>query len=233
MYDILTFNGKSFEDFNTFWDGSQSLGTPEKDVTLYEVAGRNGSLSISNNRFKNKIVPFNCFIRLDFVKNFSNLMNYLLAQEGYGRLESSTEPDIYRLAQFINDLDPETGVELKSGLFTLNFNCMPQKFLKSGEQEIEIDDAATILNPTMFDAAPLIEVTGTGTININDSVLTLNQNTSTVIIDCQIQDAYEGPINRNTDLDVLDNKWPKMVSGENQISVDGCTIKIKPRWWRI
>ena len=110
---------------------------------------------------------------------------------------------------------------------------MPQKFLKSGEQEIEIDDTATILNPTMFDAAPLIEVTGTGTININDSVLTLNQNTSTVIIDCQIQDAYEGPINRNKDLDVLDNNWPKLVSGENQISVDGCTIKIKPRWWRI
>lgn len=233
MYDILTFNGKSFEDFNTFWDGSQSLGTPEKDITLYEVAGRNGSLSISNNRFKNKVVPFNCFIRLDFVKNFSNLMNYLLAQEGYGRLESTTEPDVYRLAQFINDLDPETGVELKSGLFTLNFNCMPQKFLKSGEQEIEIDDTATILNPTMFDAAPLIEVTGTGTININDSVLTLNQNTSTVIIDCQIQDAYEGPINRNKDLDVLDNNWPKLVSGENQISVDECTIKIKPRWWRI
>lgn len=233
MYDILTFNGKSFEDFNTFWDGSQSLGTPEKDITFYEVAGRNGSLSISNNRFKNKIVPFNCFIRLDFVKNFSNLMNFLLAQEGYGRLESTTEPDVYRLAQFINDLDPETGVELKSGLFTLNFNCMPQKFLKSGEQEIEIDDTATILNPTMFDAAPLIEVTGTGTININDSALTLNQNTSTVIIDCQIQDAYEGPINRNNDLDVLDNNWPKLVSGENQISVDGCTIKIKPRWWRI
>ena len=86
------------------------------------------------------------------VNNFSNLMNYLLAQEGYGRLESTTEPDVYRLAQFINDLDPETGVELKSGLFTLNFNCMPQKFLKSGEQEIEIDDTATILNPTMFDA---------------------------------------------------------------------------------
>lgn len=233
MYDILTFNGKSFEDFNAFWDGSESLGTPEKDITFYEVAGRNGSLSISNNRFKNKTVPFNCFIRLDFVKNFSNLMNFLLAQDGYGRLESTTEPDVYRLAQFINDLDPETGVELKSGLFTLNFNCMPQKFLKSGEQEIEIDDTATILNPTMFDATPLIKVTGTGTININDSVLTLNQNTSTVMIDCQIQDAYEGLINRNQDLDVLDNNWPKLVSGENQISVDGCTIKIKPRWWKI
>ena len=83
-----------------------------------------------------------------------------------------------------------------------------------------------------MDAKPLIEVSGTGTITINDSVLTLDTNTGITTIDCDMQDAYEGTINRNGNLTVV-NGFPVLNSGENEVSVSGCTINLIPRWWRL
>lgn len=232
MYDILTFNGVSFFDFRTYYSSSEIFGTPEKQVEFFEIPGRSGDLSISQDRFKNKVIPYNCFIRENFVDNFNNLMNFLLAQEGYQRLENTKEPDVYRMAQYINELEPDTGAFLKYGSFTLNFNCKPQKWLKTGETPIPVNDSITVINPTYYNAKPLLEVTGTGTITINDSVLTLDTNTGITIIDCDMQDAYEGTINRNGNL-TIQNGFPVLTSGENEVSVSGCTINLIPRWWRL
>lgn len=230
--EYLTFNNTAFSTYNTFFDGSQLFDTPDKDVTFYSVVGKNGDLSISNDRYKNVEIDVNCFIRRNFIENYNNLMNYLYSQEGYCRFETSKEPEIYRMAQFVKAVEPQTGAFLHYGNFTLTFNCKPQKWLKSGETPISVTSSSTITNPTLMNAKPLLEVTGTGTITINDSILVLSENTSTTYIDCEIQDAYEGTINRNPDLDVT-NGFPELVSGDNTISVEGCSVNLIPRWWRL
>lgn len=230
--DELTFNNKTFSEFNVYWDGSQLFATPEKQVEFFEIPGRSGDLSIFQDRYKNIAVNVNCFIRENFIQNHSDLMNYLLSQDGYQRFENSKEPDVYRMAQYVAELEPSTGAFLKYGNFTLEFNCKPQKWLKSGEVAISVSSSATIVNPTYFNALPLIAVTGTGTININDSQLVLSENTSVTYIDCDIQDAYEGTVNRNDDLEIT-NGFPVLVPGNNTISVSGCTIELTPRWWRL
>lgn len=232
MYDVLTFNGVSFADYGTFYDSSQIFITPEKQTEFFEIPGRSGDLSIFQNRYANVSIPYNCFIRKNFIENYSNLMNYLLSQDGYGRLENTREADIYRMAQFVSETQPSTGAFLKYGSFTLTFNCKPQKWLKSGENAIYVDSSVVLMNPTRFDAKPLIEVTGTGTITINNTVMTLNVNTGVTVIDCDIQDAYEGTINRNGNL-VVPNGFPVLKSGQNTVSVNGCTINIIPRWWKL
>ena len=229
--ETLTFNGVSFRDFKTFYDGAQLYQTPEKDVTFYSVVGRNGDLAVSNDRYKNKDIPIDCFIRDHFKENFTALIDFLYTQSDYGRLETTTEPDIFRMAQFVSAIEPETGSFLKSGKFTLTFNFKPQKYLKSGEIAISVSSTKKIVNPTSQIALPLIKVSGTGTITINSSVLTLATNTSTTVIDCELQDAYEGTINRNPDLTIT-NGFP-VLTKENNITVSGCTIEIIPRWWRL
>lgn len=229
--EVLTFNGQSLADFQTFWDGSQLFVTPEKDVTFFEVPGRNGELTISNNRFKAKEISVNCFIRENFTDNFASLVDFLYSQDGYQRLENSKEPDVYQMASFVNAIEPTTGAFLHYGSFTLVFKVYPQKWLKQGEIAISVS-STTLINPTHQIALPLIEVTGTGSITINDSVLTLSTNTSTTFIDCEIQDAYEGTINRNGDLTIT-NGFPVLVDS-NEITVDGfTTCNIYPRWWRL
>lgn len=230
--DVITFNGTSFRDFNTYWDGAELFSTPSKDVTFFSIPGRNGDLSISNGRYNNVERNVNCFIRNNFRENYNSLINFLYSQEGYKRFESTKEPDVFQMAQFISQIEPTTGAFLKYGSFTLTFNFKPQKWLKMGENAIEITNAISIINPTSQTALPLIEVVGTGSITINSSVLTLSQNTSTTIIDCETQDCYEGTINRNANLTIVGG-FP-VLTKENDISVSGFTsVKLYPRWWRL
>ena len=231
--DIITFNGQSFRDYGCYFDGSQLFSTPSKDISFYSVPGKNGDLSISNDRYLNITRNINCFIRENFTSNFPSLMNYLLSQDGYGRLESTKEPDIFMMAQFVDSIEPTTGAFLKYGSFTLTFNFKPQKWLKSGENEITVTTGATLVNPSLMPSKPLISVVGTGSITIGTSVLALATNTSTTLIDCEMEDAYEGTINRNPNLTVT-NGFPTLVSGNNSITISGFTsVKITPRWWRL
>ena len=228
----MTFNGKPLSDFDTFYDSSQLYNTPDKDVTFFPIPGKNGDLSISNDRFNNLELSVDCFIRTDFLNNYNDLVNYLYSQEGYGRLEYTQENDIYRECAFVKAISPDTGAFLKYGTFTLVFNCKPQKWLKSGETAISVSDSTTITNPTLMTSKPLLKVSGTGTININDSELVLANNTGVTFIDCDLEDAYEGTINRNPDLTIT-NGFPRLYAGDNTVSVTDCTIEIIPRWWRI
>ena len=230
--ETLTFNGISLSDFGCYYDGSQLWRKPERITEFYSVPGRNGDLTVSENRYSNINRPFKCYINKNFVQNYNSLLDFLTSVEGYGRLESSEEPDVFMKASFVDEIQPSTTQFNEGGTFTLNFNFCPQKWLKSGEIAIGIASATTLLNPTHQIALPLIEVQGTGAITVNSSVLTLATNTSTTIIDCETQDCYEGTINRNDDLTITGG-FP-VLKDSNTISFTGFTdVKIYPRWWRL
>lgn len=232
MLNTLTFGGISLIDYACFYDGSELWRSPQKNVEKMSVVGKNGDLIIEDGSYANLNRPFKCFIREDFRKNYPALLNRLSSVHGYARLETSEEPDIYMMAAFYDDLQPDTTQFNEKGTFTLTFDCKPQKFLKSGEMPIVVDDSFTLINPTSQIAYPLIQLVGTGSITINSSVLTLSANTSTTFIDCEIQDAYEGTINRNSDLSVSGG-FP-VLTDENNISFSGFTsVIIYPRWWRL
>lgn len=238
MINTIRFNNNDLTSvYGVSYDGSQLFDTPDKDVTFFPIPGKNGDLSISNDRFNNIEISINCFIRTNFKENYSNLINFLASQEGYGRLETSTEDDIYREAAFVKGIQPDTGAFLKYGQFTLVFNCKPQKWLKSGEVAINLTTTTTTVNnPTNFTAKPLFEMVSTGKITVGSNAVQLTANTSTTFIDSEIQDAYEGTINRNGDL-IITNGFPVLVSGNNTITLSsrgtGFTLKMYPRWWKL
>ena len=231
MIQILTINNKPLTDFNCWYDGQNWFRKPDKMVDMYSVIGKNGDLIISQDKYSNISIPFSCFIKDNFKENYSNLLQYLGQFDGYMRIESNEEPDVFRMGAFTSEIQPNMTQFNRGGIFTLEFNFKPQKYLKSGEIAIEGD--SELLNPTNFTALPLIEVVGTGTVQINDSILTLANNTSTTFIDCEIQDCYEGSINRNPDLTIT-NGFPKLVKGLNVIEQSGFTsFKLYPRWWKL
>ena len=234
LNNIITYNNINFKDYNCYYDGSQLFRKPQKMVTMISIPGKNGDLSMSQDRYSNIVRPFNCFIKDDFIKNYNNLINQLSAVKGYQRLETTEEPDVFYEAQFNAEIQPDLWQLNEKGVFTLEFNFKPQKWLKSGEKGIYVDDNLTLLNPSLMDALPLIECTGTGAITIGDSTLTLATNTSKTIIDCELQDAYEDTINRNPDLTVQGG-FPVLKAGLNTITVVGqaFSIMLYPRWWRL
>lgn len=234
MKQILTVSGKPLSDFSTFYDGSEWWRVPQKDVQFITIPGRSGDLTIDGNRFMNISIPFNCYIHKDFGRNFSDLVNYLSSLTGYQRIESNEEPDVFRMGQIVADIQPNMGQFNRRGTFTVEINFEPQKWLKSGEMPIEVNNSITLHNPTMKKALPKLFVTGTGTVRINNSTITVNQNTGVLVIDCESGNAYEGTINRNNDVEYSNNEIPVLNPGDNGIDFTGVTsLSVVPRWWKI
>lgn len=233
MRQELTFNGKALSDFGVWFDGSVSFGSPERDVELVEVVGRNGALSISNDRFRNIEITFPCAIRTNFIDNYRNLMAFLNSSRGYCRLETTQEPNYYRLALFMNQTDP-TGYKLNThGRFDLVFQVMPQRFLKTGENWTAV--TTSLRNPTLFPSKPIIRVWGNGSLQINSVTVTVaNSPYEYVDIDCELMDCYYGSNNANQYVSFSTTDYVTLQSGVNSFVIDGFTkVEVKPRWFEI
>ena len=167
--DELTYNGRQFSEFNTFFDGSKAFGTPEKDYELVEIMGRNGSLSIYNDRFKDIALPFPCFIRTGFLTHFRDLTEFLNSQEGYLRLETSKEPNHFRMALFQGIVEPQTTAFNHGGQFTINFLAHPERWLKSGETPVSVSST-----PQTYTGNPISIDIPSGVSTVNSLAVALN-----------------------------------------------------------
>lgn len=230
--ETLIYNGKRLSDFGVWFDSSLSFTSPEADYDIVEILGRNGSLSIFNNRYKDVELSFPCYIREDFVRNYRSLMAFLLSEQGYLRLETTKEPNQYRKALFRQSVEPTPTQFTKGGMFTLVFRCHPQRWLKQGETWITFNADGSISNPTLQPAKPIIRIYGTGSVMIGSATVTVNTaGTEYIDFDCDLMDAYEGSYNRNSNVSVTGDV--KLNPGTNGITLDGVTIKLLPRWFEV
>lgn len=234
MLDFLVYNDISSADYYVYLSGAGAFEIPERDVTKVEILGRNGDLLIDNHRYKNVEIKYPAIIMQDFEINKRALVKEFSSEVGYRRLEDTFNSDYFRMAHFNGIEDSKTNAHYDAGTFTMVFDCKPQLYLRSGENAIDISGTVTLFNPTYEIALPLIEITGTGQFGINDDVFTLTANTSTVIVDSEKREVYEGTINRNDDFERYNYELPRLYSGKNVITCpSGMAMKITPRWWTI
>lgn len=236
MRHYLTFNGRSTHEFGIFISGESTYSAPERNVLSQEVAGRNGSLLFDKGNFKNISVKYPSYIVEDLPSRIRDFLNFAGSQIGYQRLEDTYHPYEYRMARFKTNPSIDTsGYMNRSGKFTLEFDCKPQRFLKSGENAVEFSTDGIILNRTEFPSKPFIKVygTGSGSVGIGSETITITTLDGYMDIDCEIMDAYKGAVNCNKDVSFTDDIV--LNPGENNISFDGdiTSIEITPRWYII
>lgn len=228
----ITYNGTPLSSYGVYYDSSLSYISPEKDYELVEVLGRDGALAIYNDRFRTVELSIPCYIKSNFITNYRNLMSFLNSQRGYQRLELTQEPNHFRKGLLMALTEPDTGQFIRDGQFTITFTCMPQRWLKTGENWVSFTSDGTITNPTLFDAKPIIRIYGAGEVGIGSETIKLTQaGTNYVDVDCDIMDAYEGSTNMNQYLQVTD--FPVLHSGSNGVTLGtGVTkVEIMPRWY--
>lgn len=262
IHDVF-FNGKSLADFGVHVSGDGTYNSPEKDFETVEVPGRNGDLHIFNERFKNVDLTYKAFIvgdnwpsnygesfyddarsdkAIDFRARMRSLRAWLMYQNGYCRLEDTYHPDEFRKALFKGPLETEA-VFLQAGEFDLTFNCMPQRFLKTGEFPVTYEYESVPLvetalyNPTLFSSRPFVRVYGKGDLTIGDiriGIVNTYPN-SYIDIDCDIQDAYYGSTNCNKYITLYDGEFFKLGVGDSKITLGSgiSKVEITPRWWTI
>lgn len=235
MRQFLTYAGRSTKEFGIFISGEGTFSSPERNTSSQEVPGRNGALLFDMGNYKNISVKYPSFIINGLPTRISDFLNFAGAQIGYQRLEDTYHPYEFRMAKFKTNPSIDTaGYMNRSGKFTLEFDCKPQRFLKSGEEITTLEADGVILNRTLQNAKPLLRVYGTaGAIEIGAETIEISTIDDYVDIDCEIMDAYKGAVNCNGNVSFTDNIV--LSPGDNNISLSGgiTKIEITPRWFII
>lgn len=233
----IWWNGVSSDDVNVKVQYYPNEYSPSKKYTPVSVPGRNGDLVFEEGAFQNVTRSYTVYANGEHC-NFPRLLRavnaWLLAPKGYCKLADSYNPDIFYMATFVGGTDWENKFN-RLGVADIEFNCKPQKFLASGEDQRDITATATVIeNPTPFVAKPLMEVscTGSGTITFGGKTLTLSSTTGTFTVDCEIGEVYTSTQNLNGK---ASGSFPELVPGANTIAFTGdiTEIVLTPRWWTL
>ena len=236
MRNYFTLDGTDSRSFGVFISGQGTFNGPARALEYISVPGRNGDLIRSNTRLQNGTLTYPAFIYSNFRANIAALRAFLTSASGYRRLEDSYHPEEYRKAVFRGPLEVSATNRNDAGSFNLSFDVMPQRFLLSGETTVVFTTSASLTNPTLYKAQPLLRVYGKGTFWIGGTSITVaGHNYSYVDIDCETGRAYYGAtaLDNKISLSVID--YPTLKPGANGISLgSGITrIEITPRWWKV
>lgn len=232
---VIIFNNKSSADCRIQVAHPPGYAYPERDYTITHIPGRNGDIIQDNGCYKNVERTYEVSFDApneDFATYANAVSAWLHSTTGYARLEDSYEPDYYRMATY-QESNIFENLYNQAGTATIVFECKPQRFLKTGDNIIAIQNSLTIMNPTGFEAYPLFKVTGTsGVLTVNGNSITFSSIDGFVMLDCELQDAYKETTNKNS---TVSGTFPVLKPGSNTISWTGgiSSVTMKPRWWTI
>ena len=232
---VIIFNNKSSADCRIQVAHPPGYAYPERDYTITHIPGRNGDIIQDNGCYKNVERTYEVSFDApneDFATYANAVSAWLHSTTGYARLEDSYEPNYYRMATY-HESNIFENLYNQAGTATIVFECKPQRFLKTGDNTITIQNGLTIMNPTGFEAYPLFKVTGTsGVLTVNGNSITFSSIDNFVMLDCELQDAYKESINKNS---TISGTFPVLKPGSNTISWTGgiSSVTMKPRWWTI
>lgn len=238
MKSYFIFGGENSLDYSLNIEEYPEYNTPERVIERYQVPGRSGDLVFDTGAYQNVVQRYNVYLKAEPVKTHEaarQTARWLQAPGGYRRLEDSYDPEVYRMAMFTGPTDVSNWFA-KYGRAELEFDCMPQRYLKSGEYPVEIENQGHLFNPGM-EATPLILIRGAGSGSItlgeyNVQIQSIPQ--AGLYLDCDTQNAYSGEVNENN-LISLSNGFPVLPPGDTKVGWSGgiTDVQITPRWWLV
>lgn len=210
-----------------------SFGAGQRIVEKTTVPGKSGDLVFDTGAFSNYTQSYEIWFRdksAGMTSAAKDIATWLLSPLGYQKLEDSYDPDVFRMAVFTGPIEVENWM-LTYGRATIEFDCMPQRWLKSGQTPISILSGQSILNQWQS-TKPLLILSGNGQVQIGDSVIEISGTNGQFYIDCDTENAYQGTENINSNIEVVNNIFPVLSKGQTQITYTGIDdLQIIPRWW--
>lgn len=234
MSITVIYDGQDLSDFGFAFEKAVDE-TSYNSYDEYYIPGREGALHIENGSTKNVKREYDLAIIGPNMQNkLDNLTSFLLSRKGYKRLEDSLHPNEYYDAIFKTSISPTIPRDRQKGIAVIEFERKPQRWLKSGEDAIEVEDGDELENPTLFESLPLIRCYGAGTLNIGNQYITISANSYEYIdIDCQLMDARHEMTNCNSYVTFSTDGFITLKAGTNGIEITGFTkVEITPRWFR-
>lgn len=261
--DNIVFNGIDSRALGLKINRMTPFAVPPRRVTQYIVPGRNGSVIVDDGTFDNVQLDYG-FAKYGAKSGdvaTANAIKVWVCQDGqYHRLEDSRWPDHYMMAAALAPEITQVGSSRRSVEGVLHFECLPEKWLKSGETAILLDLAGygtpsvIVDNPTIYTAHPVIvfpETEKTLTVRVRQSTwfgyaeYTVISHDGEISLDTFTGNAVylSGPLagfSANYVVSVLLNGPDEfeLRAGESEIHAtisvpEAKYIKVYPRWWEI
>ena len=239
---MIIWAGISNKDVGMVIEHYPHIILPKRKLEVQKVPGRNGDIVLDQGAFENYEQKYNVFLDSKYLGGLEQAMpkvvDWLLGHPGYQRLEDSYFPDVYRMAYFSGGTD-FVSVFNEYGEGELTFTCAPEKYLKSGDITLNLENGQTVLNPTNFPAKPLLTITGSGVGSIffaSDSgnhAMSIANIGGSIVLDIREHSAFSGITNKNG---LIEGRYEDMELGnKTTISWTGGISKVEmnPRWWTI
>lgn len=241
---VIIYDGKSSRDFGIIVEAFPAMNHGAKRGEPYQIAGRNGVFYDEDGTFDNYIQAYQIAIREGLFrpadKRCADVQAWL-SGSGFKRLEDSFEPEYFKLARYAGPLNVEQ-ILGHVGRCTLEFECQPERWLKSGEAAVNLSSNHTIENPTAYTAKPGILVAGASNALISIAVdgetlmaVTGLGDTAPIFIDCA-----EGTIKDNDGTSLYGSTifytsyqdFPTIPPGAHTITATNAAgIFVQPRWY--
>lgn len=237
MDDYFWYDGVRSDTVGIRLQGPLAFSQATPKMSTVTVPGRNGDLHYWEEAYSNVTGTAKCFaLEKKYVDKALGAINrFSLMNPGYHRLETKEEPEYFRMAAVVNG--PETEIRMRVlAPFSISFDCMPQKFFKSGETPIKLVKSGSVLFNEGFPSAPKITITGSGAgeIAIDGRTIELKDNFSgELTYDSDTQNAYYMLENRNNQIYA-----PEQIilpNGRFEVNWSGGveSVIIIPNWWTL
>ncbi len=209
----------------------------KRKMTSTPIPGSNREIVEMEDAWEPYDQPFSLFVGDGSENSIQSVLAdvaRVLYKEGWQVLQDDYEPDCYRLAYYEGPFDVENR-KTRVGVFNVTFRCRAERFLISGNIEVDVPSGNKIFNPTAFKAKPLIHIegSGNGTVTVNGTTMTFTNIADYLNVDCEKEDVYRLPAeNRNNN---MSGNFPVLDSGDNLVTFTGgiTAVKITPRWWTL
>ena len=158
--------------------------------------------------------------------NLDEVMGYFM---GSGEVVFSNEPERYYIARIIRGIDYQRFLRYR--VASVTFRVQPFKYDRVEVVREETGRTSMIVeNRGNVNAKPLITITGSGTVElkVNSDIpictYTFPSTDTSVVLDCEKQDAYLGGVLKNRH---MTGEFPVLPKGNNTLSWSGNVTKIQ------
>lgn len=244
MAGWFSYNGLNTANINGLEvTGQDTYTVATRNINHQAVSGRSGDVLSDDNTFKQVKITYHCTVEhdTDIETILDTILPYLMTAGDYRALSDSYHSNTFRLAVVdkgisIEALKPNAGGAYRVCNFDVCFSCRPERFLTAGNAQATVANNGTVTNPTAFPAYPLLEIAGTGTVNVGNQQIVIASGcpASQVFIDCETMDAYSSQGANLNAYVTLPLAQIKINPGNNTITYSGVSsVKITPRTWKI
>lgn len=230
---MIWWHGKSSDDIGVIVERYPSVTIPTRKQEKISIPGRSGDLIIEQDAYENYTQRYDVYVSAEQPRltTVSHIVAEWLMVKGYQRLEDSYWSDTFRLACYKGGTSIENVLN-RFGRATIEFDCKPQRYYKSGDLPLILENGQQLANSSPFTAKPLLHISGSGSGTVSDGTNTLTlTDCDDITVDCDIMQIYQGTTNKNN----VGAGAFLALGKESTITWTGgiTAVTLTPRWWTL